>query len=391
MRHIHPFPARMAPDIALNGLEHLPPDYVILDPMVGSGMVPGTAAKKGFQAFGYDLDPLACMISRVNSTKVNEFEIQDACKELIAKCQEIRPSQISLPWIDGDKKTEDYIAFWFAPKQIDQLRRFSYFLVEKPIDSPQQTIDVLKVALSRLIITKEPKASLARDTAHSRPHRTILTNNFDIIDSIPSSLRHVINALKPKNIERNATIRLGNACKMQDISSCSIDAIITSPPYLNAIDYMRGHKLSLVWMQYNLSKLKDICANSIGGQSTRSDYKDQDLESFLQDLPVNLDKKIENLLRRYYQDLCSITKEAFRVLKFQRKAIYVMGDSQIKGCKIENSHLLTMAAQKSGFEKIKHAMREIPENRRYMPVINSKNTNLSKRMRQEHVITFTKD
>ena len=28
----------------------------------------------------------------------------------------------------------------------------------------------------------------------------------------------------------------------------SVDLTVTSPPYLNAIDYLRGHKMSLVWM-----------------------------------------------------------------------------------------------------------------------------------------------
>ena len=55
----------MAPEVALAGLKGLPSHYVVLDPMSGSGMVVGTAAKLGLEAIGYDLDPLACMISRV--------------------------------------------------------------------------------------------------------------------------------------------------------------------------------------------------------------------------------------------------------------------------------------------------------------------------------------
>ena len=87
--HIHPFPARMAPEVALAGLKGLPPDYVVLDPMSGSGMVVGTAAKLGLEAIGYDLDPLACMISRVNGTKIAEARIREQCSRLVGQMQKI--------------------------------------------------------------------------------------------------------------------------------------------------------------------------------------------------------------------------------------------------------------------------------------------------------------
>ena len=45
-----------------------------------------------------------------------------------------------------------------------------------------------------------------------------------------------------------------------------IDKVITSPPYLNAIDYMRGNKFSLVWLGYSLSELRKVRSNSIGAE-----------------------------------------------------------------------------------------------------------------------------
>lgn len=390
MIHIHPFPARMAPEIALKGLENLPKEHVILDPMAGSGMVLGTAAKLGLQSVGYDLDPLACLISRANANRVDEKKVWAATDKLLSQCATLSEQSIYLPWMDGDSETLQYVNFWFAPKQIAQLRCLSFLLIAQPIFSNPRIIDVLKVAVSRLIVTKEPKASLARDTAHSRPHRTILKNDFDIWAALSKSVNHVLTALQPEKIKENAKIYRGDARKMGRVRDSSIDCIVTSPPYLNAIDYMRGHRLSLVWMGYSVSKLRKIRTRSVGAEVVDHQRTDIDIEDFLSALHSDVGVKKKKILRRYYKDLCSLTQEAFRTLKSGRTATYVIGNSTIRGHEIRNSDLLRKAAFRAGFYIKDSEVRSIPENRRYMPLLNDNKSSLSNRMRKEHVLVFEK-
>lgn len=390
MIHIHPFPARMAPEIALKGLEGLPKDYVVLDPMSGSGMVLGTAAKVGLQAIGYDLDPLACLISRVNGRSVAAKKAENALKDLLSLARELDSEKATLGWIDNDPATKKFIDFWFGNKQQKQLRALSYFLVERPFIKNSVVLDVLKVAVSRLIVTKEPKASFARDTAHSRPHRTITENNFDVFEALPNSLRHVISALRPDQIKQNVKSFRGDARRMGRISDHSVDCIITSPPYLNAIDYMRGHKLSLVWLGHDVGSLRNIRSRAVGAELVLDSEHDQEFSKFLARLHDDIDDKKKRILKRYYVDLCDLTKDAFRVLKTDRDATYVMGNSNVKGREIRNSDLLILAAEKAGFVVSDIKTREIPENRRYMPMKGSNQTALSNRMKQEYVIRFHK-
>src|SRR3954469_23412127 len=64
-KHVHPFPARMAPEIALAKIDLLTqPDATVLDPMCGSGTVVRLAAEHGRAGIGVDLDPLAVKIAR---------------------------------------------------------------------------------------------------------------------------------------------------------------------------------------------------------------------------------------------------------------------------------------------------------------------------------------
>ncbi len=390
MIHIHPFPARMAPEIALKSLENLPRDSVVLDPMTGSGMVIATASKRGIASIGYDIDPLACMISRTNGTSVNPEKARQCCAELLEAAKQSDPRAIHLPWIDGDDATQRYIDFWFAKAQQSQLRTLSHLLVEKPFLSDKRYLDILRTSVSRLIITKEPKASLARDTAHSRPHRTITENDFNVFEALPKSLEHVLSALQPDNIKRTAKIFRGDARRMGGIGNCSIDCIVTSPPYWNAIDYMRGHRLSLVWLGHRVSELGKISARSVGTERSRRRVQIEEGEDFFLDLPAQVDEKKRRMLKRYYRDLRELTNEAHRVLKRDRTATYVIGNSSIAGHEINNAQLLLMAAEHSGLVLRNRYEREIPENRRYMPLRNAIGSKMSKRMRSEHVLVFGK-
>ena len=390
MLHIHPFPARMAPEVALAGLKGLPSHYVVLDPMSGSGMVVGTAAKLGLEAIGYDLDPLACMISRVNGTKVEETRVREQCERLVDECRKLDVSSIALPWMDGDEETRRYVEYWFGAKQIEQLRRLSYLLVARPITSNRAILDALRIAVSRLIITKEPKASLARDTAHSRPHRTIMDSEFDILGAVPRSLEHVLSTLAPRTVMRNVSAYRGDARKLGRVRSGSVDCIVTSPPYLNAIDYMRGHRLSLIWFGYSITQLRKIRSRSMGAEISHSGRGIPELQTFFGRLDVEIGDRQRKILQRYYIDLCRVTREAYRVLRGARQATYVIGNSRIKGNEIRNCDLLVYAAERNGFNLASCRTRQIPENKRYMPLLGSQETSLAKRMKTEHIITFVK-
>ena len=62
---VHPFPARMAPGIALQAVSKSRRRLKVLDPMMGSGTVLVAARAKGHHAIGIDIDPLAVLMAGV--------------------------------------------------------------------------------------------------------------------------------------------------------------------------------------------------------------------------------------------------------------------------------------------------------------------------------------
>lgn len=264
---IHPFPARMAPEIALMGLKHLKRGAVVLDPMTGSGTVAKQALELGHSAHCLDLDPLAVLITKVSTTKVSDDDIAIASQRIFSEAPRLKASDINLPWIDGDEDTSRFIHYWFGKKQNKCLRQIAYVLAEpQRLGISEDIANVLRIALSRIIITKKQCASLAQDTSHSRPHKVVNESDYDVYDGYRKSLIKLRRVLSEALVNGTASVRLGDARHLHSIDSQTIDAIITSPPYLNAIDYLRGHRLSLVWMGYKFHDLSLARSNSIGSE-----------------------------------------------------------------------------------------------------------------------------
>lgn len=97
IRSIHPFPARMAPEIALEKLRELPVVGVVLDPMAGSGTVLRQATRLGHCAIGFDTDPLAVLMTRVWTTPVADALVAHLAQRVIARTEELVQSDIALP------------------------------------------------------------------------------------------------------------------------------------------------------------------------------------------------------------------------------------------------------------------------------------------------------
>lgn len=387
MKHIHPFPARMAPDIALSRLDALPKKAIVLDPMCGSGMVLSQSARAGVFSIGCDLDPLARLMSRVGSTRVSESAVWGCFDQLRAYCKRNERTTARLPWIDKHAETSEFVRYWFGHEQEKQLRRIAKFFAQHNHNLSSNPRNVIKIALSRLIVSKEPKASLARDTAHSRPHRTIDENDFDVYENLESSVHHVLDALAASEIKVNSKTYLSDARRLARVPDASIDAIITSPPYLNAIDYMRGHKFSLIWFGYDLGSLRELRSVAIGSEASLRSAEHFEFNELLDVLRLaDLAGRTRSMINRYYVDLRRQMVESKRVLKRRRLALFVIGNSSIRGDYIKNSEVLKFAAVKAGFAVRGEEVREIPNNKRYLPVTVKGPNALASRMRTEHVI-----
>ena len=396
-RHpIHPFPARMAPGIALSALSSAQKPLRVLDPMMGSGTVLAMARAHGHYATGVDVDPLAVLLAKVWITATDQEEIVDAGATALAKAKSIFDGVTygSAYPLDCSAETRKFLRYWFdeyARRQLTALTIAIRRVRRQPIR------DALWCAFSRLIITKSSGASLAMDLSHSRPHKSFHRAPLKPFDGFPAAVSLVAKncvSSKAQNRGPQATTILGDARKLTTASD-SFDLVLTSPPYLNAIDYIRCSKFSLVWMGHSIDELRDTRAASVGSEvSLEEALSDEGVRAVIDDLSLKpkLSSRNNAILSRYVWDMRDSLSEVSRVLKKGGGAVYVVGDSTVRGTFVRNSEIVRSVAELNDLTLVDRRSRNLPANRRYLPPPTkaSLSAPLDTRMRREVILTFKK-
>ena len=125
IRPIHPFPARMAPDLAMERLKGVRRGALVLDPMAGSGTVLRQATELGHRALGFDMDPLAVLMAKVWTRPLDGAAVDRLTDQVIAEARGADAAGRQLDWIDDDPETAAFVEYWFADPQRSDLRRLA--------------------------------------------------------------------------------------------------------------------------------------------------------------------------------------------------------------------------------------------------------------------------
>ena len=388
-RTVHPFPARMASEVAFRAFEGLAPGSSVLDPMCGSGVVVRRALDSGHVALGLDIDPLAVLMAKVWTTKIPSSIQPDLGSELAQKAKRIVGTQTVLPWIDDDQETTEYLDFWFAYPQREQLRA----LIAASSHLRGLRRDIVHLALSRIIVTKSKGASLAADVSHSRPHKVRTESDFDVLGSFEKSFARLLHILRKSPVSDGGRIRLGDARILRGVKRESIDAVVTSPPYINAIDYLRGHKLALVWLGYASQDILQVRSLGIGASTQRQRRASDRANEIVQVATAErLSSSIELIVRRYVYDLLACLRQTYRVLCPGGYAVYVVSNSILRGIEVDTARIIIEAADDAGLHFENRYTREISRQHRYLPPPQAtQNRQMAARMRTESVLRFRKD
>ena len=392
---VHPFPARMAPGLALDVIAESRRPLRILDPMSGSGTVLAVAHATGHQAVGVDLDPLAVLISRVWTTAVDAEAVQHRATTVL---EDARRLFSSLPTRDAypknaDSETRQFTRYWFD----DCARRQLAALATAIERTRHNTIrGALWCAFSRLIITKQSGASLAMDLSHSRPHRKFKRAPAKPFRKFLSAVDRVATNCvdgRSRTCGPAAQVYEGDARHL-GLRDRSVDLVITSPPYLNAIDYLRCSKFSLVWMGYTVGQLRCLRSTTVGTEVGMDARDDREIQRILSELKLQpkLPARQEAMLARYINDMRRAVSETSRVLAGNGRAVYVVGENTVRGTFIRNAMIVEAVAGTAGLRCTGRRSRDLPANRRYLPPPSkqSETATLGNRLRREVILTFRK-
>jgi DNA modification methylase len=362
--------------------------------MMGSGTVIALARANGHHGIGVDIDPLAVLVSKVWTTAVDKSAVQRKANSVLIRARDIfaNLSMAEAYPPNADRDTRKFIRYWFdgyARRQLTSLAIAISGVRNRVLRS------VLWCAFSRLIITKQAGASLAKDLAHSRPHKAFALAPIKPFANFLAVVERVLEnciAAADRDTGPVPRIQLGDARRL-NIQNDSIDLVLTSPPYSNAIDYIRCSKFSLVWMGATEKALRDIRSLSIGseiGQYNPTTFATRVIARLR--LAQRLPKRHTAVLARFVEDMKASMQEVSRVLSPGGMAIYVIGENTKKGVYIRNSKIIVAIAREVGLVLHRVSTRALPPNRRYLPppLRGSHVAALDGRIRREVILFFRK-
>jgi DNA modification methylase len=392
--NFHAFAAKFPPQLPRLFIEHLTnPLDLVLDPMVGSGTTVVEAMLAGRKGVGYDIDHLALHLARIKTSGIELGRVRNFINKVVSSSinyyqnKELIESKLAETF---DKKTKEFIEYWFLPATTCELMALTLAINEITDDSVK---DFFKLVFSSIIITKSGGVSLARDLAHSRPHKDKSKRPKNAIEAFGARLNKLMPGLNqiPRGgdlikIERQDARRL-------PLPDNSVDLIVTSPPYANAIDYMRAHKFSLVWFGHPISELTELRAKYIGSERAAG-INESDLPEYcsqtIADL-VEIDKPKARVVAKYFNEMKLVIGEMHRVLKSNKYCIVVVGNSTVRGYLVQTNKHLEELGRSVGFDIVANMAREIDRNKRMMPIsFNSGRNGIEHRMHEEYILIFGK-
>jgi DNA modification methylase len=360
---IHKFPAKFFPELPRYLIrKYSEPGNYVIDPMCGSGTTLLEALLNKRIGIGIDIDPIALLISKVKTTPIPSEPLANASKILEQHIKKLDNSAGYNPTIPEFH----YRDKWFRSYVLRDLGiiRDSIFTLRnhENISHLEEIIDFFQVIMSSII----------RDVSNADPHctRTVLRKKVrkkilpgDTLEKFFQRLTHQIGEMKklsnlvstseyfPTHLPRGTALST-------ELYGGSIDLAITSPPYINAVDYPRTHQLEMYWLGLlddgPLSKTK---RKYIGTETVYKDeYRNLKVSGFETLDPVlekiyKLDPRRAFIAYKFFDDMRTQLHEMMRILKPGCRYCIAIGNNLMRGVRVKSHEILTeIAVSDVGFE-----------------------------------------
>lgn len=365
---LHKYPAKFIPQIPRWALQYdnRTPARRILDPFCGSGTTLVEAGLRGADAVGVDISPLAIAISRAKCSRINlsDDSLDRTVDTLLAQAKGyLRQYTKEFESARGASCRGMHFTWanWFEPHAIAGL-----VAIRDAIANTDEIEDVKDLALATLSSVTKACSYLNEDQIKVRfDGEKNLAEPFrafrDAFLSASAAQREV--GRKFDASRASLETHLGSASAVPLEAGC-FDRVITSPPYINAVDYTMAHKYNLfVLGLLPPDEFKAHCRDYIGitERAVRSEdmarmplcptTSVQSVVSSLQALDTPTSRNRAYVVAQYFDGMASALAEGYRLLDDGGLYFLVVGESnRICNLLVPTADLLEEIANEIGFE-----------------------------------------
>lgn len=286
---LFPYRGKFHPQLirALLNILEVKPGNVVLDPMAGSSTVAVEANLLGIDSISVDLSPFCELMGRV---KTFALDLDIKVLESIIR----NPKEIL------EKLKKEKVPEYFKNNKDDKKR--NYYEI------------VLLAFLDTMGFASRSSSSI--DKLFPR-----------VLERYVSTIKFFQSARQKINLKIGKSEIIQGSVLNLPIDDNSVDAVITSPPYSFAIDYLKNDQPQLEYLGYNLEDLRE---DMIGLQG----------------------RGVENKLEIYFDKMDIALKEMKRVSKKNSPIVIIIGtnDIQTNGVRLETKVVELAEKQNLKFE-----------------------------------------
>ncbi len=332
-------------------------DY-ILDPFCGGGTTLIEGRKLNRNVIGFDYNPYAVLISNVKSQHFDKNILEKQLNKLIELFIDDN-SEIPLPEFKG-------IEFWFNKEVLKGLS-----VIKKHVNNIKDSSirDFYRVVFSMVV----------RKSSYIAPGQILTARRKDWKKIKQYNLEDVFNIFKEfSNDYINYATRFTYDCKKNTSASLvekgdardikiknKVDLIISSPPYINAMDYIWANRLRVHWLDLvkdDKDRL-DLYKQEIGTERIESkEYEivgktgyariDKTILDIYESYNSNQQSKLRaRVAYKYFIDMEAHFISAYKNLKKGGRYCIVIGDNNIRKVQIKTTDFLVEIAENIGFTK----------------------------------------
>jgi len=350
---LHKYPAKFFPELPRWLIKRYSEyNSIILEPFAGSGTTNVEAMLNQRYSIAVDVDPFSRFLIKVKTTPLNISLLRETADYLLKLLVNFNPDKISnnyipeFPYRDNWFRMEIILELAYIKKIIyesvidDDIRDFFLICFSSIIRSVSNADD----NCTRTVIRKKLNKCIYPSMALTKFAESVLINTPKMIE-FSKRCRKVYRVI----------IDTESDARRLKIADNSIDLAVTSPPYVNAVDYPRTHQLEIYWLGMAKGSLTPLKKKHVGTESVcAKDYKIlhrigiEDADIIIEQI-FQKDQRRAYIAYKYLMDMKKNLEEVYRVLKKDGYYVIVVGNNKIRGFLFENWRYLMEIAKQIGY------------------------------------------
>lgn len=338
---------------------------LVLDPFAGSATTLLAADKVRVYSIGIEAHPF---VSRIAKAKLNWGATTEIFK---AKATEVIEEARSIS--TGDIEYPDLIQRCFSPKALSDLDKLKRAWLAKKDDSPESEL----VWLAITAILRPSSSAGTAQWQYILPNKTKknITSPFEAFLAQIEYMKSDMLAFQKEAGYKLSSLIQGDARSCPQVSTNSVDLVITSPPYANNYDYADATRFEMsFWGEIaGWGDLHGVVRkNLIVSSSQHASVEKLDLDSLLESeilSPIKNEiagvcnklaverlshggkKHYHTMIAAYFIDLGKTWHELRRISRPGAMAYFVIGDSAPYGIYVPVDKWLGELAIAAGFKE----------------------------------------